>query len=797
MSEKKSQAPNNDQSRMSLGQKIYSIGIVFVVASFVIRTFVSGSSAELQMPWDNAFISGLMLLSGLLVVGGRFLSSKDEDQRLDLAPEKNLAWPLLALFSSFAIGLIPAVDSDLALRQALNFFSIFLFFTLLLRLLKNESYSLFFLSIGVSLSLLFSLYGLYEFHVEYPMVQKLLEEGSIDAPNFNEDQMREFRYRLQSPAAIGPFLIANLLGGYLAMWWPILLVTAVWLWKIGQRRWLLAPTAGLALLGLGMLYTKSKGIIPASMAAVWLLIWLWPETKTEALEENEKPKNDAQDKTDESDKPAPKAEETQAPALSKRRKGLLAITVAGVLMVVTGLGIFARDREAYGLGLSLQVRLEYWQAATGMFKENPVLGVGLNNFRSHYTQHKAERSEETKFAHNTFFQVLADQGLLGLFVYLWLLIALIREATQPSQNRPEELKGRGPPRVLAVAGGVILGFLFLMATSGRYGLTFQTFMGLVFVLVSTFAIHHMLTTLSKDNAQRDSYLRAGLLAGFGAFLVHGAFDFSFHSHGLLVNGLWLLAIALRLGRSSGLPSTGITQKIWIVPVIAAFAVLAVWPAQLRRHGEAFNLGRDQYFAALKVYKEAQNGRQDPGAIIELLDKAATNLRLAREAYDKSVSVHFTLGEVCANQWRVSGYKAEYAEAAVKSYNDAIACNPLSADLYFRKALFLEEQYLQRNQSGASAPGTDEDIVKALEKSVELYPTQPRYQHHLGRWYFIQLVAGTRAKSLSPEQQKTLREKGRAALQKALKTHEKARLERVQLTEAQITLTKSLLERYKD
>lgn len=795
MSKNQSKASDNNDSRMSLGQKIFSVGVVFLIASFVIRTFVSGSSAELQMPWDNAFISGLMLLSGLLVLGGQFLSSKAEDQRLDLAPEQPLAWPLLALFASLAIGLIPAIDADLALRQALNFFSIFFFFVLLLRLLKDQAYGLSFLSLGLSLAMLFSLYGLYEFHVEYPMVQKLIEDGAIDAPNFNEDQMREFRYRLQSPAAIGPFLIANLLGGYLAMWWPILVVVAAWLWKRGQRLTLLAPGLGLAILFVGMVYTKSKGIIPASVAAVWLLIWLWPEKVSKNSELENAGESPAKDK-EESKPVAPKPVSEPKKALSKRRKALLAVTVAGLIMVVAGLGIFARNREAYGLGLSLQVRLEYWQAATGMFKEEPVLGVGLNNFRSHYTQHKVERSEETKFAHNTFFQVLADQGLLGLFVYLWLLMALIREAVSPSRVDHEEVKKRGPPKVLIVVGGVILGFFFLMATSGRYGLTFQTFLGLVLVIASTFAWSHLLSKF-EDEEGRDEYLRAGLLAGFGAFLVHGAFDFSFHSHGLLVNGLWLLALALRIGRSSGAESSGFTKKLWLVPVVAAFLILAIWPSQMRKHGEYFTRGRDRYFYALKVYKDAQNGTQNPGEILKLLEDAATDLRLARDAYDKSVSLHFTLGEVCANQWRVSGYKEEYSNAALKSYDAAIARNPMSADLYFRKALFVEETFLQKRKAGAGDPGTDKEIVQALEKAVELYPTQPRYHYHLGRWYLIQYEAGRQAKSIEAKQLNGLKKRGLAALTRAMESHEKARLERVQLMKDQITLTKSLLERYKD
>lgn len=62
-----------------------------------------------------------------------------------------------------------------------------------------------------------------------------------------------------------------------------------------------------------------------------------------------------------------------------------------------------------------QTRVEFNDYAIKLWTEHPVLGIGLNNF-----PYYANRFEDQNFppAHNIYFLMLAETGILGLFVYL-------------------------------------------------------------------------------------------------------------------------------------------------------------------------------------------------------------------------------------------------------------------------------------------------------------------------------------------------------------------------------------------
>jgi putative inorganic carbon (hco3(-)) transporter len=67
-------------------------------------------------------------------------------------------------------------------------------------------------------------------------------------------------------------------------------------------------------------------------------------------------------------------------------------------------------------------RLHYWQVAVQMARENPF-GVGLKNYQARYDQYDSSngRFGTSRSVHSTYFQVLAETGFLGLFVFLALL----------------------------------------------------------------------------------------------------------------------------------------------------------------------------------------------------------------------------------------------------------------------------------------------------------------------------------------------------------------------------------------
>jgi O-antigen ligase len=75
-------------------------------------------------------------------------------------------------------------------------------------------------------------------------------------------------------------------------------------------------------------------------------------------------------------------------------------------------GLLFLDDKYRGLGTGFTGRLDAWEEAIALFRDNPVLGVG---FRMH-EQYMTTLSS----AHNGYLSLLAESGLLGTFS--WLLV---------------------------------------------------------------------------------------------------------------------------------------------------------------------------------------------------------------------------------------------------------------------------------------------------------------------------------------------------------------------------------------
>lgn len=74
-------------------------------------------------------------------------------------------------------------------------------------------------------------------------------------------------------------------------------------------------------------------------------------------------------------------------------------------------------------------RGKFWQAAVSIWKENPVVGIGPDQFRSHYHEYISDTPPDDRHrAHNVFLETMADTGLIGLaaLVYLFARAALVQ-----------------------------------------------------------------------------------------------------------------------------------------------------------------------------------------------------------------------------------------------------------------------------------------------------------------------------------------------------------------------------------
>jgi O-antigen ligase len=76
---------------------------------------------------------------------------------------------------------------------------------------------------------------------------------------------------------------------------------------------------------------------------------------------------------------------------------------------------------------SLLNRVNWINTAISMFIKNPLSGVGWGNFGSLYTVFKTTPGLNSLYAHNIFFQILAESGLLGMLSFVLFIISYLRQ----------------------------------------------------------------------------------------------------------------------------------------------------------------------------------------------------------------------------------------------------------------------------------------------------------------------------------------------------------------------------------
>jgi len=673
-------------TKRPVARLLWQSAIAAAAAGLVLRSLVSGVGAELASPWANAFVEGIMLFSALLVAASQLLDP-ERSSGTQFGIERALLWPILGALGAIAIGILPAQSRDIALRTGLSKFAEIGFLVALLFLLRPHRSSRRFLLLGGALALVICGLGIYEALFEYAAAQQALASGSVDVSSIAAGQEAEFRARLATGAAVGPFVIANLLAGYLAMWLPLPLALAWRAWRRRDWRRLGGLLAVALFLGYGLLLTGSKGWIPALACGLWTLSWCRPGCPP------------------------------------RLRRGLIGLGAAGGVCGLAMLLWLGQARESYGVGLSLQVRLEYWQAGLQMFRESPLLGKGLNNYRVHYSRVKPARSEETRFAHNSLIQILADQGLLGLLVFGWFIAAFL----WPRSSRAEgDAQARGPPGRRALLLGALCGLLLLCVAGGRYGPADAVGVGLLLAAAVALGVMLLLgeATVSEEGGEAealDAWLRAGCLACLAVYAAHGLLDFSLHAHGLRVNAFLLLAAYRTLGPGHEARISGRGPGLVVAGLALAF--ILIWPSQLRRFGDQLERGRAALRESYSLTQgttgtEAERAARDEAAR-ERLEAAAAAFGQAIDDYPLGPEAYLYLASVRESQWRRSKERHFYDEAR-RALSLGQARDPLSASFAWHQARLAEEGLAAG--LGVSAP----EVLLHYQRAVELYPSHPRY-----------------------------------------------------------------------
>lgn len=85
-------------------------------------------------------------------------------------------------------------------------------------------------------------------------------------------------------------------------------------------------------------------------------------------------------------------------------------------------------------------RFYIWRGGLDMFLAHPLFGVGIGNFLYRYPEYSSydPRGPQQRVAHNTFLEVAAEQGMVGLLVFLsllWVTYRYLRTAAIAAQER--------------------------------------------------------------------------------------------------------------------------------------------------------------------------------------------------------------------------------------------------------------------------------------------------------------------------------------------------------------------------
>jgi O-antigen ligase len=130
-------------------------------------------------------------------------------------------------------------------------------------------------------------------------------------------------------------------------------------------------------------------------------------------------------------------------------KWTAAAAIAGVILtmaVVTIAGSFSLDR----INIDTSGRANLVSGGVHLFTQRPIYGYGSGSFPKAYRQHVRTRKAPVAVSHTEPVTIAAEQGLLGLTIYLALVIAALW--TMATNLRPS-LSGLSASRAGGAAGG--------------------------------------------------------------------------------------------------------------------------------------------------------------------------------------------------------------------------------------------------------------------------------------------------------------------------------------------------------
>lgn len=182
-------------------------------------------------------------------------------------------------------------------------------------------------------------------------------------------------------------------------------------------------------------------------------------------------------------------------AYNRVRSKVLLIGVGSIalmiLFVVAGISERSSGGAAEeGIDESAMGRLYAWEAAWNMALDNPIFGVGINNFFHNYFFYSTHWDGLNHAVHSTWFGVLAESGFLGLALFASLIVSTLLMSFKMQKTLSDHEYSPGIRVAINAAPAGIVGFI-VSGTFLTQGFIWPIYLQIALVIALNRYIHSM------------------------------------------------------------------------------------------------------------------------------------------------------------------------------------------------------------------------------------------------------------------------------------------------------------------
>ena len=647
----------DEQPRDLLSRSLLSIGALFLALAVAVRPMVSGLTEGLVM---NLVIATFIIIGGAVLLLRAILIGRLRCRRT------GLELPLAAFLMVSLTSALLATHKMPAFEALFDWVCMVILFYAVLHLCETDDRIRLLRRVLVASAVVVALNGIWQYFVGLEELRQQLladPDGMLAMLGLPREFLGDLIARTEHRRVFSTFVQPNSLAGFLILMIPLELGHLLDQLAARRRaRGLIAPIIVIALLGMCLALTMSKGGIIACAVAVLVL-----------------------------------AIRASGSVLRRVRRplivGLIVLAAAG--LVAAGLRSSLRKAAVE----SMDVRRGYWEAGVEMIRDHFWIGVGPNVFADYYPRYKGPTAGETLKAHNNYIQLWAEIGVLGFAAFCLIWAVWLRQnwrACAVEQEAPSETALS--PLLIGMVGfiaGVVV-FAILRMT----GLPWATSTASVAAgLTLVFLVAWLVTFGSSRGGESLDWTRQGIVAGVVAFLVHSLVDFDWYVHGVSQT-LWVLAaMAFAIGslRAKRRLVFDVTLKP-VVQIVAACVCIGVLLVLF--------LGIPLVPASAVLPRVMESAIVTESAKAELTAMRTGPTQVDRGYFSGAVRKYQRAIEL--NRWNdaaLLGLSETYTKiwqtpvgrpddqlftSAEQALLDTIALNPTSAQLHYRLGMLYEE-----------------------------------------------------------------------------------------------------------